>query len=353
MMKHDTKPQPRLLLMGCGAVGGVIAGGLLRHGHDLTIVTHNEKIQQALVSGGLRLTTPEGAWSVDVRDRAHVDLADTTGPFDVALLAMKATDVEDAARAVVEYLTPAGFGVTLQNGIVEDPVAELIGSERVVGALVGWGTTMHAPGVYEMTSQGETIIGELDGSETPRVRQLRQILASATATTVSTNIYGALWSKLAINCVVTTLGAVTGQLLGEMLIRAEVRRLALSIVSEAIDVAEARDVDLEPVGGTLDIHRLYLAPERRGRGLAPDKVLKHAIMLAVGLKFRKLKSSMLQSLERGREPEIAYMNGYVVEKGRAAGIATPINAALVEMVREIAAGKRPVAPENLQELPQA
>jgi 2-dehydropantoate 2-reductase len=347
-MNRPNNPHPRLLLMGCGAVGGVIAGGLLHAGHDLTVVTHNQEIHQALLDDGLRLTTPEGARTIEATDRAYVDLTEVSGSFDAAVLAMKATGVEEAARHVAERLTPTGYVVTLQNGIVEDAVGDIIGRERVVGALVGWGATMHAPGVYEMTSEGETMIGEPDGSDTERVRELQAMLSAATPTTVSQNIYGALWSKLAINCVVTTLGAVTGQLLGEMLIQAEVRRLALAIVSEVVDVATAHEIDLEPVGGTLDLHRLYLAPERRGRRFAPDKVMKHAIMLAVGLKFRKLKSSMLQSLERGRKPEIDYMNGYVVEKGRARDVPTPVNAALVKMVREIAAGVRRMGPEHLR-----
>ncbi len=126
--------------------------------------------------------------------------------------------------------------------------------------------------------------------------------------------------------------------------------MALTIISEVIDVATALGVRLEPVGGTLDLQRLYLDPERRRGGFGLDLVPRQAIMMLVGLKFRKLKSSMLQSLERGRTPEIEFMNGYVVEKGQAVGVPTPANAALAAMVREIAAGKRPISPENLDAL---
>jgi 2-dehydropantoate 2-reductase len=70
----------------------------------------------------------------------------------------------------------------------------------------------------------------------------------------------------------------------------------------------------------------------------------------VGLKYRRLKSSMLQSLERGRRCEIEFMNGYVVEKGLEKGVPTPVNAALTTMVREIEGGTRPIRPENLRDL---
>ncbi len=344
---NDTQ---RLLLMGCGAVGGVIAGGLLRAGHPVAVVTHNDDITSALTSDGLQVATPEGQWTIDCA--AHTHLVDVQGQFDAVFLSMKATDVLQAARSVAGRLSPQGYAVTLQNGLVEDQVADILGRERVVGALVGWGATMDAPGIYRMTSRGELIVGELDGSLSERVRQIKATLEAVAPVTISTNIYGVLWSKLAINCAITTLGAITGQVLGTMLRRAALRRLSLAIISEVIDVAGALDISLEPVGGTLDLKRLYLPPERRARGLAPDLIPKHALILGVGLKFRRLKSSMLQSLERGRRPEVDFMNGTVVEHGQKAGVPTPVNRALTEMVHEIEQGTRPIDPHNLEPLLQ-
>lgn len=338
----------RLLLMGCGGIGGVIAGGLLETGHNLAIVTHNEEIGQAVNDHGLIVMSPGRKRVVPATAHEHLD--EVEGPFDIVLLAMKATGVVQAAREAADYLAPEGYVVTLQNGVVEDHVGEVLGRERVVGALVGWGATMHAPGVYEMTSRGELVVGELHGSVTPRVAQLQATLETAVPTTTSTNIYGVLWSKLAINCVITSLGAATGQLLGQMLWQAPVRRLGMTIASEVVDVAEAQGIVLEPVGGTLDIYRLYLPPERRAAGSDLGILARHALLLAVGLKFRRLKSSMLQSIERGRPSEIDYMNGYVAERGKEKRVPTPANATIAALVREVDAGTRSMSPENLSVL---
>lgn len=340
--------QPRILLMGCGAVGGVLASGLLRAGRDLTIIAHNQAITQAIAENGLRVITPDGEHTIPAS--VHLDPTTVAGPFDIALLTMKATGVVQAVRDALPLLAANGVIVPLQNGVVEDRVSEIAGRERVIGGIVVWGATMHEPGVYEMTSHGETVIGELDGRVTPRVRELKAVLDATAPSEISDNIYGVLWSKLAINCIITTLGAVTGQLLGEMLRQRTVRRLALSIISEVVDVAEARGVALEKAGGTLDLHQLYLPPERRAGGFGLDLIKKHAIMLAVAMRYRQLKSSMLQSLERGREPEIDFMNGYVVEQGHLVGVDTPVNAALTQMVKEIEAGARPITPDNLKQL---
>jgi len=311
-MNPNPESSSRVLLMGCAAVGGVIAAGLLESGYDVTLVTHNTSISGAIATHGLRAVTPDGTHTLSPERctaLTHSDLTSVGGPFDLVLLAMKATGVEAAARRVLPMLAPDGIVVTLQNGIVEDHVASLAGRDRVIGALVGWGATMPSPAIYERTSRGEMTIGELNGSATERIQRLKTLLDAVAPTAVSMNIYGALWSKLAINCVVTTLGATTGQLLGQMLLQTKIRRLALSVISEVMDVAAALGVTLEPVGGTLDLQRLYLPSSRRDGRFRPSAISKHAIIGLVGLRFRKLKSSMLQSLERGREPEIDFLNG--------------------------------------------
>ena len=128
----------RVLLMGCGSIGGVIASGLLRAGHDLTIVTHNEEISRALGADGLRITTPAGQRTVPLSGASACTYLDQVeGPFDVALLAMKATGVEQAARDVAAYRAPEGYVVTLQNGVAEDRVGRILGrkSNEFAGAV--------------------------------------------------------------------------------------------------------------------------------------------------------------------------------------------------------------------------
>ncbi|MBI9044812.1 MAG: ketopantoate reductase family protein [Anaerolineaceae bacterium] len=338
----------RYLLMGCGAVGGVLAAGIIEKGYDLDIVTHNEQITKAVNEQGLIVKTSGGLRKVQAK--AYTSLKEVKPGYDVVFLTMKAIGIEKIASDAAQYLKPDGFVITLQNGIVEDKVSEVIGKQRVVGGLIGWGATMSAPGNYHMTSEGECIIGELDGSISQRCKNIKIVMESAVPTSISNNIYGVLWSKLAINCVITTLGAISGQILGKMLLKHSVRELALVLVSEVMDAAHASGIILEPVGGTLDLKRLYLPQEERKTGQGRIYLSKHIILGVVGIKFWKLKSSMLQSLERGRQPEIDFMNGFVVDQANRHAIPAPLNTRLVEIVREIVAGKREIQPVNINEL---
>jgi len=203
---------------------------------------------------------------------------------------------------------------------------------------------MHAPGVNEKTSGGSIHIGELDGKISERIKKLEAALEVVCPVVISTNIRGALWSKMAINCMITTVGALTGQLLGEMLKERRVRQAFLVIYREVLDTAQAAGIKLERIAANPRL--MYMRPNA-GR---IHRFLKDKLMKLVGRRYGKLKSSMLQSLERGRPSEIDYLNGYVVETAKKHGVPVPLNALVTKMIKEIESGKRKIEQRNMDEL---
>ncbi len=206
-----------ILIEGIGGTGGIIAARVLQAGYLAALVTSNGQITDAINRDGLKITTPEGSSIVPASAFTTLDDLPADERFDAAYLLMKANGVVDAARRTVPHLTPDGYVVTFQNGIVEDAVGEAIGMERLIGASIGWNSVMKAPGIYEKTSPGETFIGELDGSITPRLQELAQAIQTATPVVVTQNIRGALWAKLAINCALNAFSSISGGQLGDLL----------------------------------------------------------------------------------------------------------------------------------------
>ena len=334
-----------IAVLGCGGIGGVLAANLTRAGQPVTPITGNPAIAQAIGQHGYRVRELDGgSWSVAPSRPPLVAAGDEAvgrpRRFDLVLLATQSTTLETALASVRPYLADGAGVVCCQNGLPEDRAARVVGPHRVLGCVVGWGASMVEPGHYRRTSRGGLTLGR-PHPEAPDPAAVASLLEAASQVRIVDDLQAVRWSKLAINCVTTTIGAVGGDTLGRLLRHRFVRRLALEVFGEVVAVARGAGIRPAPVNGTLDIERVAISPaERRLRLGSPSLFFKHSLLVAVGLRFRRLRSSMLYALERGRPPEIDFLNGELVRRGASLGVATPVNGALVDAVRGIAAGER-------------
>jgi 2-dehydropantoate 2-reductase len=341
-------PGPRLLVVGCGAIGGVLGGTLAESGQNVTLVTTNPEIHARVAEHGLRLVGDGAARTV----RARVSLGVPPGEkFDYVLLATQPPQVEEAARSSLDALTDEGAMVCLQNGLCEPRIARIAGDDRVIGAVVGWGATMPEPGVYERTATGGFTLGYADGVAFGKDHDdLACALEALGPVEITQNLAGKRWSKLAINCCISTLGTIGGERLGALMQHRHVRRLGLEIMTEVVLVARKEGVRLEKVSGTLDLSWIALTEDERAAVGSPSLVAKHGLLLAVGFRFRRMKSSMLSAIERGRTPAVDFLNGEVVARARAHGIRVPVNERLQQTVWDIAHGKKRPGLDLLREV---
>jgi len=336
-------------VVGIGGIGGILSASLIHQDADVLPLTRNGLVADAIEASGF-VTRGESSLGV-IRGKAFGSLPKKVEPFDFIVLATQPPQVEEAARTHAEHLREGGSMVVLQNGLCELRVADIVGPEHVIGAVVAWGASMIEPGVFERTSAGGFTIGRLDGSLDPALSTLAMNLEAIGPVDTTRNLLGARWSKLAINCAISALGTVGGDRLGVLMRRRFVRRLALEIMSEVTAVAQAGGVTLEKVSGTLDLPWLQLTDAERGATLgSPGLVAKHSLLLAVGTRYRRLRSSMLRAIERGRPPAVDFLNGEVVTRGERLGVTTPINAALQREIHAIADGKRRSSIDTLEQL---
>jgi 2-dehydropantoate 2-reductase len=260
------------------------------------------------------------------------------GKYDLCLLATQPPNVEGAARTALPHLADDARVVVLQNGLCEERIAAIAGDERVIGAIVAWGASMVEPGRYERTAAGGFQIGRLAGAADADLRRVAELLEGIGPVTITENLRGARWSKLALNCAVSALGTIAGERLGPLVRVRRYRRLALEAMTECVEIARAEAVKLEKVAGTLDLEWIALSEaDKASRGSA-SLTAKHALLFAVGLRYRRMRSSMLAAIERGRTPAIDFLNGEVVTRGKKHGLATPVNERIVAAVWAVAKG---------------
>jgi len=331
-----------VVIVGAGAIGGSTAAFLADAGWDPELVCKHQETVDLAPTRGLHVFGVKG--EKYARVRALKDVSDLSRVADVVLLATKANDCTDAARRLLPVLRDDSVVVSLQNGICEDAIAEVVGRDRVVGCVVGWGATMHGPAELEVTSDGEFILGNIDGRTDDRLPFLKDLLGAVQPTRISGNIMGELYSKLIINSCINSLGVIAGLELGKLLAIRKVRRIFVGLMREAMAVAAASGVKVEPAaGGKLDFYGFL-----EGDSLFSN-LKRHFVVRMIGLKYRRIKSSSLQSLERGRLTEIDYLNGYICSRGAQYGVPTPVNDAVVTVIKEIESGARTITPDNLND----
>jgi 2-dehydropantoate 2-reductase len=332
-------------IVGAGAIGCVVGGLLTRAGRDVTLIDQWPEHVETMRAKGLRLSGTCGEHVVPVKALHIHEAQGLSEPFDAVFIAVKSYDTEWATCLAVRYVTPSGVVVDFQNGINDDRVAAIAGRARTLGCVITIGAGMYEPG-HAMRTDTNAVgfkIGELDGADTPRARALAELLSAVAPTTVTTNLRGERWSKLAINCMANALAGLSG--LGSAEVRSEPgpRRIAIRLAAEVIAVGRAAGHEVEPMFG--------IAPPRfidaaAGRGLAEVE----ADMATGARRLSGGRPSLLQDVLRGRRTEVDYLNGYVCEQGRRLGIPTPFNDAVVRLVHSHGVGTLRPDPKNLEPL---
>jgi 2-dehydropantoate 2-reductase len=132
-----------------------------------------------------------------------------------------------------------------------------------------------------------------------------------------------------------------------------VRRLGLEIMTEVAHVARKEGVRLEKVSGTFDLSWIALTEEEKYAAASPALLAKHALLLAVGFRYRRMKSSMLSAIERGRTPAVDFLNGEVVDHAREHGLRVPVNTRVRDTVWAIAQGKKKPGMDLVREVYEA
>lgn len=332
----------KILVVGAGAVGGISAGLLKQAKHDITLITKYKDLATSISNEGVHIVGNNH--NLKIRIPSFAEISELKDVYDIVLIATKALDMPQVAKDILPFIHKNSMIVSLQNGYCEEKLAEIVGNERTIGCVVGFGATMIEPGFLDMTSDGEFIIGTLDNARKEDLEVLQEILSAVVPTRISKNIVGELYSKLIINSCITSLGAICGLRLGEMLKSKKSRRLFISIIEESIQVANAMNINVEPYANKLNYYSFL-----EGRDIF-SSLKRHLTIYIIGLKYKRLKSSSLQSLERGKKTEIDYFNGYIVQKGKELYLTCPINDQVVIMINKIESGDLTIKKENLYQI---
>jgi len=304
----------RICIVGCGAVGGLFAAHLAQL-DDVEVFAYDLDAAHvaAINSSGLRLT---GRADILAQVVATSD-ADQLPACDFGIVATKGYATRAAIGAVARCFAQGGSVCSVQNGVGnEEVIAELV--DRVIR-----GTTFPAghlvePGVVEMDTTGDTAIGPFEGrpAAMTEIERLAELCTRAGMPTLAhADARGAQWTKVIFNAATNPVGALTGLSHGRVCELPLLRRLVSGLVGEGVSVADALRISLDS---------------------DPEELIDHAAQVAYDH-----RASMLQDVALRRRTEVDYLNGGIVSFGEQHGIPTPLNAAIVALIKGLEASYAP------------
>jgi 2-dehydropantoate 2-reductase len=301
----------RIWVFGAGAVGAYFGGRLAQAGQDVAFVARGETLR-ALRGQGLRVASTEGNFTLQPVHASDnpADLA----PADAILVAVKAWQVSDAARALVPALGPDTFVVPLQNGVeASAQLAAILGSERVLGGLCRIIAWVESPGVVRHEGAEPYIgFGELAGGLSPRAVRLQQAFGRSRGVTAEAleDVRVEMWRKFLFISSMSGLGAVTRAPIGVLRARPETRELLERAMREVLVVAGAHGVGLS------------------------DDAVEETLAFTDSLPVEGT-TSMQRDIIAGRPSELESQSGAVVRLGKEKGIEAPVHDFIYRTLRPL------------------
>jgi 2-dehydropantoate 2-reductase len=303
------KDKPRIAVVGAGAMGSLFGGLLAENGLEVTLIDVWKEHVDAIKSNGLKMVGFGGDRYIDVKAS---DNPAELSPVDVVFVQCKAAATAVAVKNAKPIIGEDTVVISFQNGLGnEETIAEIIGEEKVLGGLTAQAANIEGPGIVRNHAELPSWIGEMSGGQSERVTQLCRVLTdNGIPTDPSENIRKRIWNKLFANLAVSPMSGITNLQIRDLFAKDDAKQLAFAIIDEALKVGQAEGLDI---------------------GQAESR----EVLLKIIASDQTNKSSLCVDILNKRETEIDFINGSIVRLGEKHAIATPLNKAMVALVKTL------------------
>jgi 2-dehydropantoate 2-reductase len=312
------KIEPNYLILGTGALGSIFGGFLQESGCNVTFVGRGDHFK-AIVDKGLKMTGIWGEHYIPADQiKGYKKASEIRERFSAILLCVKSMHTDEASSQAAPLLEDDGIMVSIQNGLNNwETMAKHVGGKRIVGGRVIFGAAIPEPGLAKVTVIAEKVLlGEpFENVNRSILEALDHDLNKAgipTALVSQEEIRAALWAKVLYNSSLNPLSAILGVSYGELGESGETQKIMKMVMKEIFLVMEKKGIRI-PFKGHEEYYRFFLEK------LLPPTASHH--------------SSMLQDISRGKQTEIAALNGAISKYARELGIETPYNDFLASLIR--------------------
>jgi 2-dehydropantoate 2-reductase len=331
------KMRKRIAVLGTGANGAAIGADLTRAGLDVTFIEQWPDHVEAMRQRGVEVRTPTGSVSTRVNVLHLCEVATLRAPFDIVFIATKAYDTRWACELIKPVLKPDGLAVGLQNGMTIDDMADVLGADRTLGAVIEVAANMFEPGIVNQQAPLWFSIGSVDPSTAGREEEVAEVLRHAGEVEISDDIRSSKWMKLVVNVAELVPSAILDLPLADAERVAGMREFMVETGKEAVRVAVASGSRTIPIFGM-----------EAADGLDPDDFAEQLLDIVLDrYTLSDTLTTVLQDWRKGRRSEVDELNGLVAATAERLGMAAPNNALVASVARRIESGDLVGAASNI------
>jgi 2-dehydropantoate 2-reductase len=307
----NTSNFKHIAVVGAGAVGSFYGAMLARAGHRVTLIGRPAHVH-AITRNGLKLDLATSSTTEIIQIEASTELS-SLHIADLVLFCVKSTDSASVALQIAPHLSPNALIMSLQNGVENSNLIAKQVANVVIPCVVYVATEIPAPGCVKHHGRGDLVIGTMLASRLrdpqKTLQEIVELFDSAQIPVqISPNVMADLWSKLMINCAFNAISGLAQIQYGKLAALEPVRSTQTALVKEVISVAHADGIHLS------------------------ETVALQAVE-QISVTMGSQKSSTAQDMARSKLSEIDHLNGFIVRRGQALGVATPVNQALFALVK--------------------
>ena len=317
---------PHIIVLGAGSVGCFIGGAWLAAGCRVSFIGR-ERVQAEIAENGIGLSDQDG-WKIHLAP-SLIDFATKPAALkkaDIIALCVKSTGTESAAKEIARHARAGATVISFQNGVSNaDTLKRLLPKFEVVAGMVPYNVVRLGPGRWHRATWGDITAHRAEATEA----LARSIGDRPGRLLLSGDMTGVLWGKLLLN-LNNAINALSGKTILEELWQRDYRRVMAAAIVETLELLDAAGIEPAKIG--------QVAPRLLPHAIAsPDFVFRN-LFLRIQKIDPKARSSMSDDFAAGRPTEIDYLNGEVVKLAASLGRKAPVNAAIVELVRQAEAG---------------
>ena len=328
----------KIAVIGTGANGASIGADFVQAGYDVTYIEQWPDHVEAMNRKGVTVNMPDETVVTKVVAKHLCQVAELTDKFDLVFMLVKAYDTRWAAELIKPVLAEDALVVGLQNGMSIDDLVDILGAERVMGAVIECCSNMFEPGVCnrETPPSGSWFaLGGLTPSTQARADDVAEVLRHAGTVEVYDDIRSAKWMKLVANASELVPSALLNQPLHEVVQDPEMVDYMKACAKEALAVCIGSGSKIVPIFGLKEAQQ---DPDLYAVELF-DQVIAH-------FTFPNTLTTVLQDWRKGRRAEIHEINGLVVREGARLGIPTPANSITLDIASRIEVGELEAGADN-------